>query len=104
MYNKQDWIRVILPPNEKKTCFHPSNLLETLSNTGSQKEIDFGFPPKGRPKYIKGHSKTAQSSKKTKLVVWSWLMLIPECFYLDRSLAMTNAQTPTKFAYEIVTL
>ena len=31
-------------------------------------------------------------------------MLIPECFYLDRSLALTNAQTPTKFAYEIVTL
>ena len=69
MCDKHDWIRVILPPKDKKALFHQSNLLETLSIIGSQKEIEFGFPPKGRPKYIKGQSKIAQSNKEANLAV-----------------------------------
>ena len=78
MYNKWDSIRVILPPKGKKVFFQTSNLLDTLSNTGSQKEINFGFPAKGRPKYVKGHSKIEQLSKEANLAIWSWLMLVPE--------------------------
>lgn len=74
---KQDWIRVILPPKDKKAFFHPSNLIETISNTESLKEIDFGFHPKGRPKYIKGHLEISHDQAK-KSTWWIELMLIPE--------------------------
>ena len=82
MCDKQDWIRVILSPTDKKAFFHPSNLLETLFSTRSQEESEFGFPPKGR--YDKDQSNAAQSSKEANLVVWSGLMLIPKRVLLFR--------------------
>ena len=84
-------MRVILPPKDKKTFFHPSNLLENLSIMRSQKELEFGYPLKGRPKYDKSHSETAQSSKKTNLAVWSRVMLI-----LDRVLLFRFILSPDK--------
>ena len=42
------------------------------------------FPPKGRPKYVKGQLETAHSSREANLAVWSCLMLIPKRVLLFR--------------------
>ena len=47
MLDKHDWMRVILPPNEKKAPLQQSNLLEILHTTRSQKDRARGLPPKG---------------------------------------------------------
>ncbi|RVW55297.1 hypothetical protein CK203_089034 [Vitis vinifera] len=53
---------VILPPKDKYAFCHPSNLLDILSITGSQKPLALGFPPRGRPRYNIGHPEALQSS------------------------------------------